>query len=117
MQQAPLPLRHTLDSLPCSYPSREFVILLAEDFYLIPEPVGVPPTLLEATCSAPSLVDSHNVNSGLLCVTCNVRRKCTKSHASSGFTTSAKDGMGVPSTPVMNILYRFCLLTPHLNRD
>ena len=35
---------------------------------------------------------------------CSVRRKCTRSQASLGWITSAKDGIGVPSTPVMKIL-------------
>ena len=35
---------------------------------------------------------------------CSVRRKCTKSQASAGLMSSANDGMGVPSSPVMKIL-------------
>src|SRR5207302_8513542 len=42
-------------------------------------------------------------SSGVLIDTCKVRRKCTKSHASSGLMLSAKDGIGVPSRPVMKI--------------
>src|SRR5207237_10592438 len=35
---------------------------------------------------------------------CSVRRKCTRSHASAGLMSSANDGIGVPSSPVMKIL-------------
>src|SRR5579863_9777635 len=48
---------------------------------------------------------------------CRVRRKWTRSHASSGLTTSANDGIGDPSSPVMKIRYRSWLVTPHINRE
>src|SRR4029077_3715950 len=48
---------------------------------------------------------------------CSVRRKCTRSQASAGRMSSAKDGMGVPSSPVMKMRYRSWLVTPHLKRE
>src|SRR5271154_2860671 len=42
-------------------------------------------------------------NSGGFNDSCKVRKKCTKSQASSGLITSAKEGIGEPSNPVMKM--------------
>ena len=47
---------------------------------------------------------------------CKVRKYITKSHASSGFTLSEKDGIGEPSRPVMKSLYIAASVEPHLKR-
>ena len=59
----------------------------------------------------------QRASSGLLWWTCKVRRKCTKSQASSVLRLSAKEGMGVPSKPVIKILYKSWLVSPHLKRE
>src|ERR1700741_4597724 len=82
-----------------------------------PEPVCVPLVLAAFTVSAPSFVLCQSVSAGLLCVTCKVRRRWTRAQASSGLITSANDGIGVPSKPVMKILYKSLLVVPHLKRE
>src|ERR1700680_3296483 len=56
-------------------------------------------------------------SSGVLRDSCKVRKKCTKSQASSGLMLSAKEGIGVPSRPVIKMRYRSLLDTPTLNRS
>src|SRR5213075_687900 len=91
--------------------------LLSRNYCLIPAPVDVPVIFWALTISAPSLEVIQRASSGLLVVTCSVRRYCTRSQASSGLMTSANEGIGVPSRPVMKILYRSWLVAPHLKRE
>src|SRR5882762_5838201 len=78
-----------------------------------PLPAG-PMGLRSLACDANHAfqIAASGVSSG-----CKVRRKCTRSQASPGLRSSAKEGIGVPSSPVMKIRYRSRLVTPHLKRE
>src|SRR5205807_7735313 len=75
---------------------------------------GGPMGLSSLACEASHALQiaSSGVLSG-----CIVRRKWTKSQPSAGLISSANDGIGVPSRPVMKILYRSRLVAPHMKRE
>jgi hypothetical protein len=83
-QTVPLLFRRSRPSIPLSRPlgctlpqpkaKRSLFNFRIQNYCLMPEPVGVPVIVAALTVSAPSFVLFHSVSSGLLWVTCKVRK-------------------------------------------
>ncbi len=67
------------------------------------EPSSGPISLNWLTCAGCVVCHYFQTSASFVFMGCNVRRKWTRSQASAGFRTSEKDGMGVPSRPVMKM--------------